>query len=608
VITWTQFARGISAPINERYWRMRYSSRSLILFSIFLLFTAAVADAKGSGYLAGSITNASGNPLRNAIVKIFRELQQREIIFIAKSDSHGSFKSTLLNPGTYFLEVSRRGYQPITAAKFTIDPGKTTSLNIILQDFMDFISKDDDPRNWDLKTVMRSTSDRRLIFRDNPGIQPVAENGVPQFYRSGTMNIASGTSLAGDNYLIRPQTSQNGVSSSFAFAEPTGRHSRMILSGQVDFGNGTLWRVRDTFNYRPDNSHDYKVSVGYGRMNSNYPGVGSISSELISEEPDSQESGVQTIAFGLEGNTRLLDLLAIKYGFDYSRLHYGVSKSFLYPSIQIILTPSKRWSFHTSFTSKRMNDVDTLVLPDGELLNLSEPTLLTMIDNRVSMSQIRHSEVAAQRAISPETAIEVAVFQDHTLGPGLPLMVTTITPLERKSNVVQMNENNFKQRGARLTIKQKIFDSLNGSVAYVYGAATSISDINELESSDYLNNNLADYMRLSYQHSLTGQIDAIIPVTRTNFLASMRWYSGNPLTPISWFSDRMDIGTKSINFEVRQSVPLPYFLGTNGQWDVWVDLHNVFNQGKEVLPASDGEVVINRSPRSLRFGLSLNFR
>jgi hypothetical protein len=587
---------------------MKYSSRILILFSIFLLLGSAAADAKSNGYLAGSIRSSAGSPLGNAIIKVFREMQQRQIISMARSDNHGIFKSAFLTPGTYFLEVSRQGYQPLTTTKFTIDPGQTTTLNIILQDFFDIISKDDDPRNWDFKTVMRSTSDRRLIFRDIPGsISPVKESEESPFYRNGAMNIASGSTPGGAYCLVQPQTSQNGVTSNFAFAEPTSPHSRMILSGQVETGSGTIWRVRDTFNYRPDNNHDYRVSVGYGRVNANYSNSGSLSSGMLSQESDSRASGLQTLAMGLEGNTKLLDLLAIKYGFDYSRLDYNISKGLFYPSLQILLTPTNKWSIQTSFTSKRMNDAETIVLSDGELLNLSEPTILTMIGNQVSMSQIRHSEVAAQRVIAPETAVEVAVFQDQTLGPGLPLMVTTITPLERKSNVVQMNENNYRQRGARLAVKHRIAEKINGSVAYVYGTATSILSLDELVSSDLLNASLASYLRQQYQHSITGQIDASLPITNTNLLTTVRWYSGNPLSPVDWFSDRMDIGTKSVNFEVRQAVPLPYFLGTAGRWDVWVDLRNVFDQGKEVLPAADGEVVINRSPRAMRFGLSLNF-
>src|SRR5690606_36158669 len=113
-------------------------------------------------------------------------------------------------------------------------------------------------------------------------------------------------------------------------------------------------------------------------------------------------------------------------------------------------------------------------------------------------------------------------------GPGLPLMITTVTPLERRSNVVQMTENNQKQRGARLALKHRIAERLNGSVAYVYGTATSISDLEELVSSEALNANLAAFVQQRYQHSITGQIDASIPLTKTNILTTVRWYSGNP--------------------------------------------------------------------------------
>ncbi len=587
---------------------MRRFSRILILSGFFICVVSAVtASAKDSGRITGNITSKSGSPLGNAIIKIFREVQQGQTFSVIRSDSRGFFKSVNLAPGTYFLHISHQGFEPVTTTKFTVDSNRTISLDIILQEFVGYISKDDDPRNWDLKSVMRSTSDRRLIFRDAPDDVMAArhDGGMPPFHRSGAMSIASS---GGESYMIRPQTSPSGVSSNFAFTEPVSLHSRMILSGQLDFGGGSFWRVRNTYNYRPDNDHDYRVSVGYGQMNANYPGSSSIASQLWSQESGLRETGVQTLAFGLEGNTKILDMLAIKYGFDYSRLHYDMSRSFFYPSIQIILTPSDGWSFQTSFTSQRVSDANTVILPDGELLNLAEPTVITMVGNRVSMSQVSHSEASAQRAITQGTAVELAIYQDRIQGPGLPLMVTTITPLGQRSRVVEMNEDHSSQRGMRVTIKRKILSNLSGSVAYVFGDSASISNIDEPMSSDRLEENLAGYLQPRYQHSITGRLDVTVPVTRTNVLATVRWYSGNPLTPADWFSDRMDIGTKSTNFEIRQPIPLPEFLGTAGRWEVLVDLRNVLDQGREKLPATDGEIVLNRNPRSLRFGLSLNFR
>jgi hypothetical protein len=224
------------------------------------------------------------------------------------------------------------------------------------------------------------------------------------------------------------------------------------------------------------------------------------------------------------------------------------------------------------------------------------------------MSQIRHSEISAERTVGPDTALEIAVYQDRTQGPGLPVMITTITPTERKSQVVEMGEDRSGQRGMRITLKRKIAGNLKASIGYVYGDAVSISGLNGQTSGEFLDGKLSSFLRQRNQHSITGKIDATLPLTKTNVLATMRWYPGNPITPVDWFSDRMDIGTKSTSFEIRQMIPIPDFMGTAGRWEILVDLRNVLNQGKEVLTTSDGEIVFNRNPRSLRFGLSLSFR
>jgi len=577
---------------------------------LFLAFPAAKAIAKSGSYITGNITGISGHPIRDVIVRIFQEIKEGKAITVARSDDRGFFRSVNLTPGTYFLQISHQGYESVKTAKFVIDPGRSVSLDIALQEFLGYVSNDDDPRNWDLKTVIRSTSDRRLIFRNLPGNRPAAtsEGTDSPFHRSGAMSIASGTPLRGESIIAQPQASQNGVSSTFAYNEPISKNSRMIFTGQLDYGSGSFWRIRDTFNYRPDENHDYRISVGYGRMNTYYPGSSSISSQLVSEESGVPEIGVQTLALGMEGTTRFLDILAIKYGFDYSRLSYGMAKSLFYPSVQILLTPVEGWSFQTSFTSRRMRDINSVVLPDGEVLNLSEPTLITMVGNRVSMSQVKHAEVAAQRILAPDTTVEVAVFQDNTQGPGLPLMITTVTQSGQNSHAIEMNEDLFNQRGMRVTVRQNILDCLQGSLAYVYGDTIDISNIEEPLSSQKLEETLTNYMLQSTQHSITGRLAAILPITKTNVLATVRWYPGNPLTPVDWFSDRMDIGTKSTNFEIRQAIPLPEFFGTVGQWEVMVNMRNVLNQGREHLPAEDGEIVLNRNPRSLRFGVNLSFR
>jgi hypothetical protein len=579
-------------------------------FSLLILFNTAIAVfGRDAGRISGNVKSMSGNPLSDAIIRIIKTAEQGETHLFTRSDKYGSFRKANLAPGTYYLQVLLHGYEPVTTGKFVVDSGRNAALDIVLQDFIDFLSNDDDPRNWDLKTVMRSSSDRRLIFRNLPE-EAESENKTEDalFDRIGAVSLASGTTLNNNSNLVLPQTGQTGISSNFAFAEPINQNSRMIISGQADFGYNSFWRLRNTYNYRPDNDHDYRISVGYGRLVGGYPNASAMPSKLLPQESNQLEPGLQTLAFSTEGTTRFFDMMSIRYGMDYSQLRYTENRSFTYPSLQILITPFNGWSFKTSFTSHRVSDTNSVILPNGEAFDLSEPTLITMVDNRVSMSQVRHSEVSAERTLGSDTAIEVAVYQDQTQGPGLPIMVTTITPEGRRSSLIELNEDGSSQQGTRITVNRNFCDFLNGSIAYVYGEATKISNI-EPTSGDQINSDfLKRFARQRYHHAITGKIDGKLQATKTNLLATFRWYPENPVTPVDWFSDRMDIGTKSVNFEIRQIIPFPNFLGNQGRWEVLIDLRNMLNQGKEAMPMSNGELVLNRNPRSLRFGLSLNFR
>ncbi len=592
---------------------MKFSFRlfSLIIMSVCLCAGTAPADESSHGRISGSIKSASGNPLHNAIVKIFKVVQKDEALAIAgvRSNSSGFFRAFNLTPGTYYMQVQRNGFRDYSTERFEVSPDRTTSLSITLQNIIDYVSNDDDPRNWELNTVLRSSSDRRMIFRYLPAGLPDSEPGAySTFHRNGSMSMASSTSSMGSMpYLSRPQTSQNGVVTNFAFSEPLTHNSRMIFSGQFDVGKTTFWRIRNTLNYRPDKHRDYKISLGYGRMNVGYIGDNSHSSQLVQEEEGSRESRIQSIAFGLEGTSTFYNLLSINYGFDYSHLRYGSDTNFVHPSLKIVVSPLEGWQFTTSFTSRRNSDLNSVMLPNGEILNLSEPTLITLVGDDISLSRVRHSEVAVERTFSTGTTLGFAVYRDNTYGPGIPLMVTMITPRGQTSKVVNLNESRSSQQGMRITLNRQMFSNLKGSLSYVYGEAMSVYDVDESLSVQKLNKQFQTYTGQQFHHSLTGKVNLSVPETNTNILATIRWHPGNPVSTIDWFSDPLDIGAKSLNVEIRQAVPFQDVILDTGWWEILLDFRNVLNQGEDVIPASDGILVLNRSPRSLRFGLNLNF-
>lgn len=581
--------------------------RILICLLTVTVLCPSMLEARSAGRITGRVKDKDGEGLGGVLITVFKPDKSGGTISFTRTDKSGAYNLANLTPGSYYLQVTRQGYQPVTTADVKIDPGKTISMDVILQDFLNYISNNSDPRNWDLRTVMRSSSDRRLIFRDVPGGM-VPEADVP-FYRSAVVNVASSAGLGGENYSVFPGQGKNGVVSNFAYTEPVSQHGRMIFSGQLNSGYDSYWRVRNTYNYRPNPDRDMKFSVGYGRMNLNGASIGSIArpAQFFSEDPSLRESGVQTLALGFEGSNRILDTMAVEYGFDLSRLYYGSTKSFFSPYLQIVVTPWDTWVFKAVTASKRLSDNNSVILPDGETLNLMEPTYIAQINGAVHLSQFKHSEISAGKTLPGDTSVEIAVYEDHMNGPGTPFLVTRITPMSTHSKLAQLSESQCGQHGMRVSVNHRILDYLNGSIAYVYGTGTNLAGIEDPISSDILARHLLSYMQRSYYHSLTSQLSANIPRTKTNFSTIVRWYPGNPLTPLDLFADRMDIMTKGVNFRIRQAIPLPEFMGSAGRWEALVDVRNLFDQGRDVIRTTDGEIVLTRNPRSLRFGLNLNF-
>ncbi len=588
---------------------MRSTFRILLLALISSIVMAVpLVQARSAGRVMGKVTGKTGDGLLGAVITIFRQDQDGGTISFTRSDKNGAYTLANLTPGAYSLQVAREGFQPLANYTLKIESGKTTTLNFALQELIDLVAGQPDPRNWDLKTVMRSTVDRRLIFRDQPGALPALESDMP-FTRAGALSVTSATGLGGENYAVFPGSSQSEIATNFAFVEPVSSHGRMIFSGQLNTGYDSYWRVRNTYNYRPDSNREMRISVGYGRQNQGASGMGIMGrpSQFFSQDPDQRESSLQTLCLGFEGRSKLMDLLALDYGFDLSRVYYGATRSFFSPYLQVVVHPSDSWFVKTSLASRRVSDHNTLALAEGDTLNLMEPTYITKIDGDLQVSQFKHTELSVGRNLQEDTTVEVAIYEDRMHGPGMPFLITSNSfGPQPTQQMIQLREDQNRQRGLRLAVNRKILDYLNGSIAYVYGTGTSLSATDPNLSSEFLAQSLLNYMQRSYYHSLTGQVNAIFPRTHTLMTAVVRWYPQNPLTPIDLFGDKADILTKGVNFSLRQPIPLPEFMGTTGRWEALVDVRNLFDQGQQSIPTRDGQLVLTRSPRSFRFGINLN--
>jgi len=556
--------------------------------------------------LTGTVMTPDGRGLVGAVVALFQHGSPGAVVSIARSDQLGTFNLSGVAAGSYSIQVSRYGYQVIHSPRVVVDPGKTTTINFVLQELADFISARDDPRNWDLKTVMRSTSDRRLIFRGLPGAG-TPDDIATAFHRSGALNIVSTDLLGPDNYAVYPTRGDSGVASNFAFVEPVSLHGRMIFSGQLTSGTGSLWRVRDTYDYRPDPNQEYKLSLGMGRLSFDSAGSADHPADFFSEEQDFQDSGVETLAVGFEGSRQILNIVALEYGLDLSRIRYGTEQSVWSPYLQVAYTPYRRWLLRALMSSRRINDNNIIELPGGDVVNLLEPASISQINNVIRVSQVRHSEFSVARKLADDTSLEFTVYRDRVDGPGSPFLLTTNTIYGQNSQAVQLRSDQDAQQGVRVAFARMLTGTIQGLITYDYGTAAGLGNINPSLSSGLVSDHILDYIQRSYYHSITSQLEAKIPQTRTHIQATLRWYPGDPISSIDLFADRTDTLTKGVSFSLRQALPLPPFMGCPGRWEAQIDVRNPFDQGMSHIPLSDGDLALIRFSRAIRFGLNLNF-
>jgi hypothetical protein len=588
---------------------MRVIHRIVPLILILLLALSPLLLAAENGRIAGKVKNKSGDNLLDAIVSICKQGDATINVASARTDERGYFRVANLLPGDYSLQVIREGYRT-GSLDVEIRSGKTTSIDVVLQDALDRLSNNNDPRNWDLKSVMRSTSDSRLIFRNLPGTAiPGMDEKSKSFSRSASMNIVTGAGLGGDNLSLLPGTGSNGVISAFAFSEPLGDNGRMIFSGQLNSSLDAFWRVRNTFDYRQNDSRDMRISLGYGRINLGHSGINSLThpAKFFSQNASLRESAVETISLGFETIDRVTDTMTIDYGFDASHLNYGISKRVISPFFELVFSPFESWVIKASFASRHYSDEDSIVLADGEVLDLSEPTYLTNVYGVINLSQLKHSEISLGKALGNNTFVAAALYNDHMVGPGFPFMVTTETDGEQEIQVRQLGEAQSEQHGIHFVLSQKMLDFLDGSIAYVYGTGSGLSFDDSAASSEDLTRNLLEYMRQSYYHSVSGGLAATIPVTKTYLTAIVRWVPNNPITPIDPFADRKDLMTKGVSFSLRQPIPMPGFMEGTSRWEALIDVRNVFDTGHALAQTSNGSVILSRYPRTVRFGIDLNF-
>ena len=130
------------------------------IISIFLIFVSNLF-AQSTGKLTGKITDkASGDPLPGVNIIL------QGTYYGAATDIEGRFKISKINPGTYTVKISLIGYKTMKYTGIKITSGRTTELNVKLQETVLTMGQDVVVVGKKALVDVEETQSKRSVSRD----------------------------------------------------------------------------------------------------------------------------------------------------------------------------------------------------------------------------------------------------------------------------------------------------------------------------------------------------------------------------------------------------------------------------------------------------------
>ncbi|MEE8348794.1 MAG: carboxypeptidase-like regulatory domain-containing protein [Acidobacteriota bacterium] len=583
---------------------------SLVLVPAF--FQSGLASS--SGNLRGLIQDQSGHPLSHVLITLLRGSSEHALPILALSDGRGRIHLADIEVGDYEISIKSSRFQRPSRRRIEVLPGKTTAVRLVLQQLFQLGNFQED--NLRIKTLLRNAPDERLIFRTRPGqsAELSAERPADLFADDVVLEVFNSAGL-GDDYLIVPGKGAGGTASNFAMVQSLSGGAKIILAGQRYSGADPLWRLKNFIQVPLSDRHSLEGFAGYERVSFNQP-LATHSNHSISRENASYFSNTpspkRVMSIGFKERVLVNNTLSVLWGLEINQVDTDGSQIFLNPNAEVQYAPTDRTQVRVLIASKRSTYAGSLELPSGEVVNLRDGVDFFSVGDQFKAGSSRHYRGSITQQVTDNTRIEFAAYNDH-LSEGASSFVA-VSQHNPVGEFLNLNGPPGEVRGYRLMVRRRLSPTLTTSVAYVRGSAMGIDDPLLGPLSQGLN--LAGSLETRSYHGVSTQIEAYLPFSQTHVNALVKFVpGGNPITTLDAFTDRYETGNEGINLFVRQVVPMPEdwlnFLGLDfmvqSRIEALLDIRNLTNEDLGGIHTDVGKVLLVRSPRTVRGGISVKF-
>ena len=568
-----------------------------------------VVARSASGRLSGLVVNESGQPLSDVFVSLLGRSDDSVMPTLARTDDSGRILIEGLAAGTYGLAVKSVDYRTPVSRLVEILPDETSVVTLILQQMF---SLGTETENVGLKALFRTSQSRRLIFRGIPTIPgqypdddrsagPV-EEAVVQVYGSGG---------PGSDYVVVPGDVAGGTTTSFAAVLPSPGQTRQIVAGQLNSGEDSLWRIRNTIGYELAENHQVNLFLGYGRVSFEQPSIALMNDPRVTPEHGQFAALAGTsrlLNIGFEDSLEFGPALTFTWGFELDQVRGEARDSFVSPSATLQYSPLEKTTVRMEMASKRSTIANTVLLPEGQRVSVATPLNIARYGGDTVFGVGRHYIGSVTQEVAPDTEVEFAVFRNRAFSGALPIVA--VLESTHETEALPLGAGQADTRGCRLSFRRGFGELLHAEVSYVQGRAPGFSgQSHDLES-------FSQFVRSGSYHGLMTKWEAYIPATGTQVSALLKLVpSADPLVTIDSYSDVYDTGNEGVNLFIRQLVPLPEevlkFFGLDflslQQVEALLDVRNMLNDDLGTIETSSGPVTLLHNVRSIRGGVSFKF-
>jgi hypothetical protein len=539
--------------------------------------------------IKGIVRDASGNPIADATVAIFR-VGTSKLLKQVRSAANGSFLAKIL-PGTYTVLAVAQGFNPVTLS--TVEVNRSAELvygfKLERSGSGNTLPEKRADRN-NSKWRIRSAQTSRSIYQIEEDDAPIDENAVAETETDEEENSSTRKAQTVVESYFSDSDTGSFTGLNFARLQPLTENSEIIIAGQIGAGTGAPQRFQANLKFRPVDNHQIHI-------NGSIVNLGKIKKEISEKSKNSEKSLGQFSVQALD-EWKVRSGVIVVFGFDYSRF-IGAGDDFsISPRLGLQFDINSKTRFRSSYTTQNEDQngwQHAIEMEDTQVL-FREPVSMQDIfieNDAPQMNKSTRFEFGIERVLDNKSNIEANVFFDTVSGRGVGLTSLPIDILSGENFDFVANQQGGA-RGVRVVYTRRLNGNFSTAAGYAFGNGQKLS----LEALSNPSNVFED----DFFQTFFGQFDADFS-TGTQIQTIFRLSPEATVFAIDPFQGRMAIYDPNLSVMVTQRLPN---LGLPFRAEAIIDARNLFDSTSAV-SGEEGTLKINSKGRTLRGGISLRF-